>query len=92
MWSPSSVIFSSPAVSLGTLLPNAPGNAGVYQFFCVLGLTLFGVDKTAAAGFSLVLYSLLITPVWLIGFLFLSQSGISTKSVRQDIEKFRREV
>ncbi len=73
-------------VHFGTLLPNAPGDAGVYQFFCVLGLTLFGTDKTAAAGFSIVAYFLLITPLWLIGFLALSQSGVSTKKIRQDIE------
>jgi hypothetical protein len=79
-------------IHFGTLLPNAPGDAGVYQFFCVLGLTLFGIDKTSAAGFSLVVYFLLIAPVWLIGFLVLSQSGISTKTIRQDIEKFRRQA
>jgi len=79
-------------VHFGTLLPNAPGDAGVYQFFCVVGLTLFGVDKTAAAGFSLVVYFLLIASVWLIGFVVLSRSGISTKTIREDIEKFRREA
>ncbi len=79
-------------VHFGTILPNAPGDAGVYQFFCVVGLTLFGVDKTSAAGFSLVVYFLLIAPVWLIGFLVLSQSGISTKTIREDIEKFRQQA
>jgi hypothetical protein len=34
-------------------IPNAPANVGSYQFFSVLGLTLFGVDKTVAAGFSI---------------------------------------
>ncbi len=77
-------------VHFGTLLPNAPGDAGVYQFFCVLGLTLFGMDKTAAAGFSIVVYFLLITPIWLIGFIALGQSGLSIKSIQQDIENFRR--
>ncbi len=79
-------------VHFGTLLPNAPGDAGVYQFFCVLGLTLFGAGKTAAAGFSLVVYFLLITPVWLIGFLALSRSGLTIKAIRRDIEKFRKQV
>ena len=31
---------------LGTVIPNAPGNAGLYQFFCVLGLGLFNVPKS----------------------------------------------
>jgi uncharacterized membrane protein YbhN (UPF0104 family) len=37
---------------LGTVIPNAPGNAGLYQFFCVLGLGLFNVPKSTAVGFS----------------------------------------
>src|SRR5262249_42610347 len=32
-------------VHLGTAIPNAPANVGSYQFFCVAGLTLFGVSK-----------------------------------------------
>lgn len=52
---------------LGTALPNAPSNLGTYQFFTVLGLTLFGVDKTTAAGFSIVVFIILTLPLWLIG-------------------------
>jgi len=75
-------------VHFGTLLPNAPGNAGVYQFFCVLGLTLFGLPKTAAAGFSIVVYVLLEGPTWLIGFLVLAQNRLKIASIRKDIENF----
>jgi uncharacterized protein (TIRG00374 family) len=39
-------------VHLGTAIPNAPSNIGTYQFFTVIGVTLFGIDKTAATGFS----------------------------------------
>lgn len=79
-------------VHFGTLLPNSPGNAGVYQFFCVLGLTLFGLHKTAAAGFSIVVYVLLEGPTWLIGFLVLAQSRLKIASIRKDIEKFRKQT
>ncbi|HVX66683.1 MAG TPA: lysylphosphatidylglycerol synthase transmembrane domain-containing protein, partial [Bryobacteraceae bacterium] len=41
-------------VQLGTLIPNAPANVGTYQFFAVVGLELFGVDRNVATGFSLV--------------------------------------
>jgi uncharacterized protein (TIRG00374 family) len=43
-------------VRLGTALPNAPANVGSFQFFCVLALRLFGVEKTVAAGFSIVYF------------------------------------
>jgi glycosyltransferase 2 family protein len=50
-------------ISVGIFLPNTPGNIGPWQFFCVLGLTLFGVDSTSAAGFSLVAFVLLTLPL-----------------------------
>ena len=44
-------------ISLGTTLPNAPGNTGPWQFFCMLGLSLFGVEKSMAAGFATVMFT-----------------------------------
>ena len=51
-------------VHFGTAIPNAPSNAGTYQFFTVLGLSLFGVDKTTAAGFSVAVFIILTVPLW----------------------------
>lgn len=69
-------------VHLGTVVPGAPANVGTYQFFTVLGLTLFGVDKTAAAGFSLVVFALLTVPLWAIGFWAMGRSGLTLFEVR----------
>ncbi len=74
-------------VHLGTALPNAPGNVGTYQFFCVVGLALFGVDKTLATGFSLVVFFLLTVPLWAIGFLAISRSGMTLAQIRNDIHR-----
>src|SRR4029079_19427446 len=46
-------------IHVGTALPNEPANIGSYQFFCVLGLTLFGVEKTRAAGLAFVAFLVL---------------------------------
>jgi uncharacterized protein (TIRG00374 family) len=62
---------------VGTSLPGAPANIGTYQFFTVLGLTLFGTDKTSAAGFSLVVFVLLSTHIWVLGFWALRRSGLT---------------
>jgi glycosyltransferase 2 family protein len=77
-------------VSLGTALPNTPANVGSYQFFTVLGLTLFGVDKTSATGFSLVVFTLLTLPQLLIGFLALSRSGMSLAAIRDELRRPER--
>lgn len=72
-------------VHFGTALPNAPANVGSYQFFCVLGLTLFGVDKTLATGFSVVVFILLTLPLLLLGALALGRSGTTLSSLRKDL-------
>ena len=69
-------------VHLGTAVPNAPANVGTYQFFCVLALTLFGIDKSVATGFSVVVFVILTLPLWVIGFLALGRSGATLASVR----------
>jgi hypothetical protein len=77
-------------VNLGTAIPNTPANVGSYQFFTVLGLTLFGVDKTSATGFSLVVFSLLTLPPLVIGFLALSRSGLSLATIREELRRPER--
>jgi uncharacterized protein (TIRG00374 family) len=74
-------------VNLGTALPNTPANIGSYQFFTVLGLTLFGIDKTSATGFSLIVFTLLTLPPLLIGFLALSRSGMSLAAIRDELRR-----
>ena len=74
-------------VHLGTVVPGAPANVGTYQFFTVLGLTLFGVDKGTAAGFSLVVFALLTVPLWAIGFWALGRSGLTLFDVRTELRK-----
>jgi glycosyltransferase 2 family protein len=74
-------------VRLGTAIPNAPANVGTYQFFSVLGLTLFGVEKTQATVFSVVVFVILTFPLWLIGLLALSHSGATLRSLQRGISE-----
>ncbi|HMA52824.1 MAG TPA: lysylphosphatidylglycerol synthase transmembrane domain-containing protein [Acidobacteriota bacterium] len=74
-------------VRFGTVIPGAPGNLGLYQLFCVLGLTLFGVDKTASAGFSIVVYVLLSIPLWVLGGLALGRTGMSMATIKARIKE-----
>lgn len=74
-------------VHLGTAIPNAPANVGTYQFFTVVGLTLFGVDKTLASGFSVVVFVILTLPLWVLGFWALTRSGMRLASLRDEIRQ-----
>ncbi len=64
-------------VHLGTILPGAPSNIGTYQFFTVIGLTHFGIDKTTATGFSVVVFLILTIPLWVIGIFAFGRAGLS---------------
>jgi phosphatidylglycerol lysyltransferase len=89
-------IFAGAAVlfieHLGTLIPNAPSNLGTYQFFTVVGLTLFGIDKTTATGFSLVVFTVLTLPLWLIGLAALHGSGLRLKEIRSDMTRMVKQL
>jgi uncharacterized protein (TIRG00374 family) len=70
-------------VHLGTAVPNAPANVGTYQFFCVVGLMLFGVARPAAAGFSMVVFVILTAPLWVLGSAALARTGVSLAALRR---------
>lgn len=74
-------------VHLGTAIPNTPSNVGTYQFFCVVGLQLFGIDKTLATGFSLVVFIVLTVPLWVLGLLAISRTGMTLATIRGEIGK-----
>ncbi len=74
-------------VHIGTAIPNAPGNVGTFQFFCVLGLLLFGVAKTEATGFSVIVFVLLTLPLSALGVLALARSGQTIYSLRTQVQQ-----
>lgn len=77
-------------VRLGTAIPNAPANVGSFQFFTVLALSLFGVDKTLAAAFSIVDFAVLTVPLWAIGLFSLAATGMSFGAIRSEVTAARR--
>lgn len=72
-------------INLGVSLPNAPANVGSYQLFCVLGLSVFDVDKTTATNFSVFAFVALTLPFAFLGFAALVRSGLSFRSMREKI-------
>lgn len=83
-----SLTFSDAAailvlIVIGTFLPGTPGNLGSWQFFCVVGLRLFGVSAARAAGFSLVGFVFWTLPPVLVGFFALFSSPFSWSELRR---------
>jgi uncharacterized protein (TIRG00374 family) len=78
-------------VHLGTAIPNAPANVGTYQFFCVVGLSFFGVGKTTASEFSVVVFLLLTIPLWVLGGIAFAHSGLTLSGFRRRIPHLEAE-
>jgi len=72
-------------VHIGTVIPSAPSNVGTYQFFTVVGLTLFGINKTLATSFSVIVFLILTIPLWIIGLLVFTRLGLSLKKIQTEI-------
>jgi uncharacterized membrane protein YbhN (UPF0104 family) len=72
-------------INLGVSLPNAPANVGSYQFFCVLGLSVFQIEKSTATGFSFFAFVMLTLPFIVLGFIALIRSGLSLRSMREKV-------
>ena len=68
-------------VRVGTMIPNAPANVGSFQLFTFLALRSFGVEKTVAAGFSIVYFAVLTVPLWTLGLLSVVGSGVRLSKI-----------
>ncbi|MFB3904194.1 MAG: lysylphosphatidylglycerol synthase transmembrane domain-containing protein [Acidobacteriota bacterium] len=79
-------------VRLGTAVPNAPANVGSYQFFCVIGLQMFGIDKPRAAGLSFLIFLVLTAPLWLLGWIALARSELSLSQIRKGLIRAKAQL
>ena len=60
---------------LGTAIPQLPGNVGLSQAALVIGLALFGVDKSTATTLSFVTWGVITAPLVVAGFIALLLTG-----------------
>ena len=79
-------------INLGISLPNAPANVGSYQFFCVLGLSVFPVEPSTATGFSIFAFLALTIPFVFLGFAAIIRSGLSVRHLREQLIQLPAEV
>ncbi len=76
-------------VFVGLIIPNTPSNVGTFQFLCKLGLVLFGVDATKAAGFSVLFFIIVMIPQALIGCFAFLHSGERLFEIKHHIAALR---
>jgi len=68
---------------IGIAIPAGPGFVGNWHFFCILGLTLYGIPKTEALSFALVYHFLSIGVIVLLGLIFLPANRFSLADLKR---------
>ncbi len=75
----------------GVAVPSAPGKLGVFQYLCVLGLSVFAIPATAAFGYGLVLYLLVVGSICAWAAAGLWQGSMSVRRLAQVSAGWRAE-
>ncbi len=85
-------VLATAAVNLGTLIPQAPGYAGVFEAIAKGVLVgAFGVDENASLSYVLVLHATLLIPITLLGFFYTAHQSITYKQL-VELEETRAEA
>ncbi|NPA92798.1 MAG: flippase-like domain-containing protein [Chloroflexi bacterium] len=80
------LMLMNGVVNLATTLPSAPGYVGTFDTPGIAVLTAYGVEKSLAAGYTLVLHVALWLPITLVGAYFLAQEGIKPAELEAQME------
>jgi len=72
---PASVVLIIKAI--GTVIPAAPGNLGVFQSVVKLALSLFSVESGVASGLSVLIWAAVTLPPLIVGFIAVLLTGLS---------------
>ncbi len=71
---------------LGSVVPQAPGNVGLFQVLSTLGLVLFGVPRAMARRFTLILWAVVTLPLMIVGFIALVASGTKMGDIQREAQ------
>lgn len=68
---------------IGIAIPTAPGFIGTWHFFCILGLSFFGIPKEDALSYAIILHFLSIGLIVVLGLAFLPFNRFSFADLRE---------
>jgi len=71
---------------LGGVLPQAPGNIGLFQVVSTLVLTLFGAPLAMARRFAFILFVVVTVPLLVVGFFALIASGAKMGDIQREAQ------
>ncbi len=71
-------------LALGLTIPSSPGYVGTIQYFSILALGFWGIDKTTALGFSIIYHAITYFPVTLLGLCYMAKENLSLAKLKTD--------
>jgi len=78
-------------IRIGTIIPAAPGNLGVFNSVAKLALMLFLVEPGTASGFSIFLWAALTLPLLIGGFVAVFLTGVSLGDIHRHAHDHHRQ-
>ncbi len=71
-WAALMVLLTLQVVSLP---PSSPGKIGIFEYLVILALSVYGIEKTEALGYAVLLHLVVYLPKIVIGFFFIALRG-----------------
>ena len=75
-------LFLLAVLQMGVAVPSAPGKLGIFHYLCALALAPFGVDKSIALSYSVLLYLVVFGPPLLLGAFFIWWESVRKRQVK----------
>ena len=75
-------LFLLVVLQVGIAVPSVPGKLGIFQYLCILALAPFGVGKSSALSYSVLLYFVAFGPLLLLGVFFTWWEGMREHHVK----------
>jgi glycosyltransferase 2 family protein len=75
--------------SIGTSIPSAPGNLGVFQSVVKLALRLFNVEPSVALELSVLMWAAMTLPLLIVGFIAVFLTGSSLREIHHHAHTHR---
>lgn len=80
------LMLMNGVVNLATTIPSSPGYVGTFDAPGIAILQAFGVNKSIATGYTLVLHAALWSPITLLGLFFMAHESLSWTKAKEEIE------
>ena len=85
-------LFTTAVTAFGVAIPSSPGFVGTFQAFVVEALAVFGVDRSAAFGFSVGYHVVSYVSVTAVGLAVFLRAGWSWRDLERSEERLERKL